>query len=514
MAAPRNNPFDLTGLVIGRYLRISDDPEHEAKGVARQDEDLIAFIESAGGIVGPVYNENDTGAYKKKRVRLPDGTIVYRVIRPVWQDILSDLRAGVIGAAGVYDLDRLARDPRDLEDAIEVVEHYRRPIVGVTGGFDLVTDNGRFAARILVAQANKASADTARRVARKHLQQQQNGVPTGGRRPFGWNDDKRTLNEPEAAELRSAVERIIGGWPSSAVVVDWNKRGVKPTRAEQWHQSSLVGLLKNPRICGLRARGVKEFDSASGITRHSLEVVRNVDGTPVVGQWEPIVSVEDWEAVNAALRARATAPGPRPIGHNAWRYLLSGFLRCGECGKPLRGMSNASRKQNGYPGHVYACASTAQGGCGRVARHGPKCDEYVTQAVLAKVELELSGATETEPGPWPRETELAAVTADIADLTAAWKDTPKRISTARYLALLPDLETRERQLSAERGRYTAAISAARNRPADIRAEWPDYPLRRRRSIIEEELAAVIVHKAARRGAKFDPDLLEPVWRTD
>lgn len=66
----------------------------------------------------------------------------------------------------------------------------------MTGGFDLVTDNGKFAARILVAQANKASADTSRRVARKHLELQQNGIPTGGTRPFGWQADKRTIERP------------------------------------------------------------------------------------------------------------------------------------------------------------------------------------------------------------------------------------------------------------------------------------------------------------------------------
>jgi hypothetical protein len=80
--------------------------------------------------------------------------------------------------------------------------------------------------------------------------------------------------------------------------------------------------------------------------------------------------------------------------------------------------------------------------------------------------------------------------------------------------MLPDLEARERQLTTERGRHQAVVEAARNRPADIRAEWPDYPLSRKRSIIEDELHAIIVHKAVRRGAPFDPDLLEPVWKTD
>ena len=33
----------------------------------------------------------------------------------------------------VYDIDRLTRDPRHLEDAIETVEHYHRPIIDITG---------------------------------------------------------------------------------------------------------------------------------------------------------------------------------------------------------------------------------------------------------------------------------------------------------------------------------------------------------------------------------------------
>jgi hypothetical protein len=249
------------------------------------------------------------------------------------------------------------------------------------------------------------------------------------------------------------------------------------------------------------------------VTQRHLEVVLGPEGSPVVGQWEPLISVAEWEAVNAVLAGRAHTPAPRPIGHNAWKYLLSGWLRCGECGKPMRGMSNASRAGKGYPKFVYSCQSQALGGCGRVARHGPKTDLHVVEAVLARVESELAQATE-QLGPWPGEAELAELTADIAELTAAWKATPKRISSARYFALLPDLEATERRLLAERGKYGLAAQAARHRPANIRAEWPDYPLSRKRSLIEGELRAVIVHKAARRGAPFDPERLELVWHTD
>jgi site-specific DNA recombinase len=110
----------------------------------------------------------------------------------------------------VYDIDRLTRDNRHLEDAIEIVEHYRRPILDITGTLDLLTDNGRTVARIVVATHAQSSAATARRVARKHQALQQAGIPTGGARPFGWTEDKPTLDPAEAEEIRQAA----ACWPA------------------------------------------------------------------------------------------------------------------------------------------------------------------------------------------------------------------------------------------------------------------------------------------------------------
>ncbi|MFF4733166.1 recombinase family protein [Streptomyces mirabilis] len=55
----------------------------------------------------------------------------------------------------VYDIDRLTHDPRHLEDVIETVEHHHRPIIDIAGTLDLLTDNGRAMARVVVAMATK-----------------------------------------------------------------------------------------------------------------------------------------------------------------------------------------------------------------------------------------------------------------------------------------------------------------------------------------------------------------------
>jgi DNA invertase Pin-like site-specific DNA recombinase len=96
-------------------------------------------------------------------VRQPDGTVAYRVIRPVFEGALEDLKRGTapdgqrVNGLIVYDIDRLTRHNRHLEDAIEVVENFRRPIIDITGTLDLPADTGRTVARLLVTVANSVN---------------------------------------------------------------------------------------------------------------------------------------------------------------------------------------------------------------------------------------------------------------------------------------------------------------------------------------------------------------------
>ncbi|MFD0230422.1 recombinase family protein [Streptomyces decoyicus] len=81
-----------------------------------------------------IYRENDTSAFKKRKVIKPDGSIDWIVLRPEFRQILADLANGVIDGVIFYDLDRLVRQPRDLEDLIDIVEYVKRPVTGATGG--------------------------------------------------------------------------------------------------------------------------------------------------------------------------------------------------------------------------------------------------------------------------------------------------------------------------------------------------------------------------------------------
>jgi site-specific DNA recombinase len=518
---------DLSGLHLAGLVRLSFELDPSApsrlpvsgkdiRGRDEQEKDCRSYVESRGGTYAHTYVEPHTSAWKRKRVQLPDGRHGYRVIRPVFEAALNDLKRGHldngtrIDGLVVYDIDRLTRDNRHLEDAIEVVEHFGRPIIDITGTLDLLTDNGRTVARIVVATNNKQSADTARRVKRKHRALEQAGIPTGGRRPFGWQADKRTLNEPEAAVIREAAERLRAGAPIAAIVVDWNNRGFTTALGNKWVSQTVKSVFRNPRLCGYRSRNVRETDPDTGNDTFHVEIVRDPSGNPVIGQFAPILSVEEWESVTAIIGNRALSGR----GKNTRTYLLTGTLRCGkpDCTGKLRALKAHHTRVKDPTRFYYTCESKAQGGCGGgVSIPGNETDEWITAAVIAKYELEAQRRdAEVTPEPWPGEAELTEVRADLTELSKARKS--RTISAARYFSMLPDLEAQESALLADRERWLSRSLKSAARPT-LRADWPSLPIAQQRALIQEALTAVVVLPAhGRRG--FTPDRLELVWRED
>lgn len=243
----------------------------------------------------------------------------------------------------------------------------------------------------------------------------------------------------------------------------------------------------------------------------------------MIGQWEPVVTPEQWRAMDAIFTARARrtvghdgTPGDvLPGDHFTHHYLLTGVLRCGRplpdgslCGTRLRVKRQGDCKQ-----HIYACPGRQQGGCGGLSRRGDKVDEYVTEAVLAKLEERRSIAR--DPGPWPGEAELARQKAKLETLRAQWQ--ADQISDGFFFTTVRAIEERIRELSNERNRHELAMRRAAVDVRDVRRRWyeDEIDLSQKRAYVREALHAVIVHPAGQGNGRlntFNPNLLEPVWR--
>lgn len=458
------------------YARISSDPEHDELGVRRQIEDCEAWAKQNGWPVREVYVDNDISAWSGKR-------------RPRYLDLLADLSGGDIDAVIVWAADRLHRHPRELEDYIEVCEPRRIPTATLTATpLDLTTSEGRLTARILGAVARSESDIKSRRISRKHQEMALAGKPAGGgNRPFGYRQDRVTVDPVEAGAIREAVARILAGDTLRSIASDWNGRGVPTVRGGRWSQHVLKQMLIATRLSGQRSyRG---------------EIV-------AAGQWEAIIT----PAETARLRAILTDPNRR-TARTVRRYLLAGgLLRCAVCAAVLvsRPKSDGQRR--------YICAKgPGYLGCGGIAIMAEPLEFLITEAVLYRLDTPelaaaLAGTARADRQTADAQASLDADLGQLEELATAWGE--RKITFAEFLAARTPIE---RRIEAARRRIaritrTAAIDGYIGRSASLRSTWVDLPLNRQRAIVSAVLDRAVIGRAVPGRARFDPERVDPIWR--
>ncbi|WP_084959487.1 recombinase family protein [Thermoactinospora rubra] len=503
-----------SGIPVVSYARISADNRGDEHGVRDQHKVNRETAARLGWTVVAEFTDNDKSAAKAD------------VYRDDFEAMLKVLKAGklpdgrpVQGVVIVAE-DRLARRPGDYERFVEAITYKDgRVYADARGSKDLYSEDtesmGLFGAVISKMEVRKMQ----RRMRRSHQARAEQGKPVGGPRPFGWLPDRLTLHPEEAPLLRKAALDFAGGRSLDSIVKEWRRHGVLTSRGNPWIRMTLRSALANPRLCGWRAIGG--------------ELVRDAKGEPIVGQWEPILTPEEWQAVMAVMNARkghwvnrdGSVGSPIPTDQREHRYLLSGILRCGKpkpeggiCNKPLRCRPGKS----GVGPHVYLCPGKSDGGCGGISRRGDKIDEFISEALLASLEEKELRRRKERPAAWAGEKELNAAKKRLDELSAQWDE--DKISNELFFKLAPQLEKKIARLRAERDKHQASIERARVRAAldveDLRRRWyiPEeeggLPISTKRAYLREAFHAIIVRPAVRGRRDFDPDLLEPIWRED
>ena len=454
-----------------------------------------------GGRIDREIPENAVSAFKRQKVTLPDGTFGYRVVRPEWEKILTALRRGECNALMVPDIDRAMRDPRTLEDLIDIVEYYGVYVASLTGNIDLTSDAGISAARSLVNQRNQESRNTSRRVidGQRHAAMK-GGNHGGANRPFGWRKDRIHVNKREAAHIRREIPRILAGVSPLTLSREWNERGIPTSKGKQWLSTSMRRMYLSPRIAGwVVYRG---------------EALHDADGNKVRAQWEPILTEDEYEAI-VALWTPSPESVPSRLGAKGsgyrTEYLLSPFVRCGKCGGRLRGMRERNKRKGGIE-EFYRCPSKGDGGCAGIKRVARPIDEYIKALVIAEQQKIEFRKLEDLP-PWPKAQELADLQKRINDQQQNYE--AGNISAERHFPSLARMEAAETQLKREKRQYEGQQQARRHAVANLAEEWdkPDFTLEQKQAAIAQTLSAVIIKPAGKAG-KFHPDQIIPVFRED
>lgn len=455
------------------YVRISDDREGEAKGVKRQLEDCRALVKQRGWPVAVEYNDNDVSAWKRG------------VVRPAYQQLLADLTDGMVDGVVVYDLDRLCRQPVELEEFARICDDAGvTELAAVTGDVALTSGDGLLMARIKGAVAAKESDDKSRRIRRKALELAQEGkIGGGGTRPFGFESDRKTIRADEAAVVAEAAQRVLAGEAVRSICFDLNDRGVKTVTGKAWAPQVLTRMLKSGRISGQR--------------EHRGEIVADAE-------WPGVISKED----SARLRAVLSDPSRRKTGR-ARRYLLAGMLRCGRCGEGLQ----SRPREDGRRRYVCAKRPDAPDACGHLAVVADELEELIVEMVLYRLEgPELARAMAAQNGDQEdvHQRAVDAATTQLQELAAVYAE--GNITVAEWMAARAPIEERleAAKKALARSNGTSAVSEFVGTSA-LRERWDSLPLSRKRAILSAVLDHVTIHAGRRGFNRFDPERVAPHW---
>ncbi len=455
------------------YVRISEDREGAGLGVERQREDCQALARRLGWQVRHVFVDNDVSAFSG-------------ATRPEYRRLLDVLRGGEADAVLAWHTDRLHRNPRELEEYLDVCE--QRGVVTHTvqaGELDLSTPSGRMVARILGSVARQEVEHKAERTRRAHQQAAQHGRWRGGGRPFGYEPDGVTVRAIEADEVRRLCTEVLDGATLGGLARDLNQRGVLSATGRPWEFTTLRQLLLRPRNAGL--------------STYRDEVV----GT---GRWPALVPECTWRAVVERL----TDPQRRTSASNAGRWLLAGLALCGLCGAAVRSGSATSRA--GGRRTVYRCREAGDGR-GHVARSAVPVDNLVSGVVLAR--LAQPDAAELLTGHGGPGLRVLREQADglrsrlegLAELYADGVLDDAQLATAgdRLRRRLADVEATIRV----RRRHPVARKLAEH--ADPGKVWDGLSVEERRQVVDL-LMTVRLLPQGKRSKEFDPRSVEVTWR--
>ncbi len=180
--------------VYDSYARLSRVPETgELEKIETQHADNHKVIDRLGGVLG---------------LDLDDGMSAWRkgAKRPDWERLLERLESGESDGVCVWHVDRLFRQPKDLERLIELGDSGYQ-VASAHGARDLADPNDRFILRIEVAHAARSSDDTQRRTKRRFDVLRRKGVPHPGARSFGFPGWERRAPGRSGSRAGSAAPR-------------------------------------------------------------------------------------------------------------------------------------------------------------------------------------------------------------------------------------------------------------------------------------------------------------------
>lgn len=277
--------------------------------------------------------------------------------RPGFQELMADVRSGLLDVVMVYKLDRISRNVQEFSAMYDIFQKNNVAFLSVKESFDTSTPMGRTVMYILAAFAQLERENTSERVADNMLSLGASGKWTGGRLPAGMTSVRRhsggrehsylLVDETSIWRVKALYTLIVNGYPITRIERHCRDNGIRSQNGKYFNASQIHHILTNPVYCqnsieayyyfkdmGCSLPDASLFDGKKGLVGYG-KTRTGTYGQPrqdmsqwtiAVGIHDPVIPAPDWIAAQKRLGINKMY---RTARHKAG--LLKGVLRC-SCG--------------------------------------------------------------------------------------------------------------------------------------------------------------------------------------
>ncbi len=339
--------------------------------------------------------------------------------RPKFQQLLKDAKDKKFNCLICYRLDRISRNVADFSSTLELLQNNNIDFVSIKEQFDTSTPMGRAMVYISSVFAQLERETIAERIKDNMYQLAKTGRWLGGQTPLGFNSERvkyfdEEMNEksmskltqvPEELELvKSIYDLYLDEMSLHKVQKHCLANHVKGKNGGQLMQRSIDDILRNPAYVISNDDVFEYFNKQNIITvgtpkGQGLLVYgkRNVKGKQydksewivAVSNHKGIIPSKKWLRVQELLDRNKNKASKRLGTSNV--ALLTGLLKCSECGSSMRITYNRPNKE-GVRGYHYTCTLKCHSGktrCANPNANGLKIEKEIIASIKSTTKEDI-----------------------------------------------------------------------------------------------------------------------------
>lgn len=353
------------GFRTAAYVRLSMEDSGKIDGYSLQNQKdlLMSFIN----------DHSDLHLYK---MYVDNGYTGTQFERPAFDEMMQDMKAGLINCIVVKDLSRLGRNYLEAGNYLEqIFPFFKVRFISITDGYDSISPDFTDEALIIPLKniINEGYAkDISVKVSSAIATRKRQGKFMGKVPLYGYlkdPDDKNHLViDPDASLIVKRVFQMkLDGISLGLIAKQMNEKGVpcpskyfvlkglsKETKylSSFWDRNTVKRMLTNRMYLGCIVYGKSVRSFAKGIKEHT---VPEENWKVVEGTHEPLITVDAFERVQELLEESSReAKNHASYAEGDVPNLFRGLIRCADCGGAMRmGKFRKPKKGGAEEYHYY-----------------------------------------------------------------------------------------------------------------------------------------------------------------